>query len=101
MGIVEGYPRLQKRFGRLVGYIQLVRPFTLVAPILAGIFGVLAPINNIDFQTFLVAIYVGVTLALAQAAGQCLNQYADVELDKVVKPYRPIPSGLILSLIHI
>ena len=32
---------------------------------------------------------------LSQFCGQCLNQYADVELDRVVKPYRPLPSGLL------
>lgn len=95
MGIEKTYPKLRGRLGRLVGYFQLVRPFTLVAPLLAGIFGVLAPIKDISFNHFLTAIYVGVTLALAQGAGQCLNQYADVELDKIVKPYRPIPSGLL------
>lgn len=94
-GIVKGYPRIRRRFGKLSGYIQLVRPFTLLAPLLAGIFGVLAPVKEITFQHFLTAVYVGVTLALAQGAGQCLNQYADAELDKIVKPYRPIPSGLI------
>lgn len=95
MGIEKTYPRIRRRLGRFIGYIQLVRPFTLVAPILAGIFGVLTPIHNIGFNHFLTAVYVGVTLALAQGAGQCLNQYADVELDKIVKPYRPLPSGLI------
>jgi len=95
VGIEKTYPKLRGRLGRLVGYFQLVRPFTLVAPLLAGIFGVLAPIKDISFNHFLTAIYVGVTLALAQGAGQCLNQYADVELDKIVKPYRPIPSGLL------
>jgi len=94
-GIVKGYPRIRKRLGRLSAYIQLVRPFTLLAPLFAGIFGVLAPVREITFQHILTAIYVGVTLALAQGAGQCLNQYADAELDKIVKPYRPIPSGAI------
>lgn len=95
MGINKGYPRLRARFGRLVGYVQLVRPFTLVAPLLAGIFGVLTPVGSISFNYFITAVYVGATLALAQGAGQCLNQYADVELDKIVKSYRPLPSGLI------
>jgi len=94
-GIVKGYPRIKRRFGKLSGYIQLVRPFTLLAPLLSGIFGVLAPVEQITIQHLLTAIYAGVTLALAQAAGQCLNQYSDAELDKIVKPYRPIPCGLI------
>jgi len=95
VGVVKGYPRLRKRFGKLMGYIQLVRPFTLLAPLLAGIFGVLSPVTEITFHHVITAIYVGVTLAIAQGAGQCINQFADVELDKMVKPHRPIPSGLV------
>ncbi len=95
VGIKGSYPRLKARIGRLAGYIQLVRPFTLLAPLFAGIFGTLAPVGDISFTHIKTAIYAGVTLALAQATGQCLNQYADSELDKVVKPYRPIPSGLV------
>jgi 4-hydroxybenzoate polyprenyltransferase len=94
-GIRKGYPRLGRYIGKLVGYIQLCRPFTLVAPLLAGIFGVLAPVECISFQHLLTAVYVGLTLALAQACGQCLNQYADATLDELIKPYRPIPSGLV------
>jgi geranylgeranylglycerol-phosphate geranylgeranyltransferase len=94
-GIREGYPRLRRRFGKLVGYVQLVRPFTLLAPLFAGVFGVLIPVRELTFSSLLTAVYAGVTLALAQASGQCLNQYVDSELDKIVKPYRPIPSGLI------
>jgi len=95
VGAVKGYPRLRKRFGKLMGYIQLVRPFTLLAPLLAGIFGVLSPVTEIAFRHVVTAIFVGVTLALAQGAGQCINQFADAELDRMVKPHRPIPSGLV------
>jgi len=94
-GIKKGYPKLRKHFGKLVGYLQLCRAFTLVAPILAGVFGVLTPVKNITFSSITTAVFVGVTLALAQACGQSLNQYADADLDKLAKPYRPIPSGLI------
>jgi len=94
-GITKGYPRLQRYFGRIIAYVALLRPFTLIAPLIAGVLGVLAPVKEIMFTHFLTAVYVGVTLALAQGCGQCLNAYADVELDKIVKPYRPLPSGLI------
>ena len=94
-GIRKGYPRLRTRFGKLAGYIQLCRVFTLIAPLLAGIFGVLTPVKDMTLQHFYTAIYVGITLALAQAIGQVLNQYADWELDKIIKGYRPIPSGLV------
>jgi len=94
-GIRKGYPRLRRRFGKLAGYIQLCRVFTLTAPLLAGIFGVLTPVKDVTFQHLYTAVYVGITLALAQATGQVLNQYADAELDKIIKSYRAIPSGLV------
>jgi len=92
------YPRLRRRFGdRFVGYIQLVRPLTLVTPLMAGVFGVLTPVRNFSLSHLTTAIYIGLTLALSQACGQCLNQYADAELDAMLpmKKERPIPSGLI------
>lgn len=94
-GIRKGYPHLERHIGKIIGYIQLCRPFTLVAPLLAGLFGVLAPVESITFHHLLTAIYVGLTLAFAQACGQCINQYADAELDKLTKSYRPIPSGFV------
>lgn len=80
-------------YTKLPAYAQLARPFTLIAPFFAGVFGALAPLKSFGFEEFKVAIYVGVTLALLQAAGQVINQYADAELDRFAKPYRPIPSG--------
>jgi len=93
-GIEKGYPRLPLH-KRLKGYIQLLRPFTLLPPLIAGIFLTLAPIKVINFETLKIGVYVGITLALLQAVGQITNQYADVELDKIVKKYRPLPSGVI------
>lgn len=94
-GITRGYPWLSRRFGRLPAYIALLRPFTLVAPLVAGVIGVMTPIRQITFNNIEAAVYIGITLALCQGAGQCLNQYADAELDKQIKPYRPIPLGLV------
>ena len=99
-GIKSGYPRLRKKFGKLLDYVALCRPFTLVAPALAGFFGVLiqlASYNELDY--FWVGwreiIYVAVTLMLCQSVGQILNQSADVEADEISRSYRPIPSGRI------
>jgi len=94
-GVKEGYPKLRKRFGKIVDYVQLCRPFTLFAPFLAGFLGVLVPLKEVSINHLVTAVYVGITLALAQACGQCLNQYADVDLDKLIKPYRCLPSGRI------
>jgi len=95
-GITKGYPRLRKYFGRLMSYIQLCRVFTGLAPLAAGLLGVLAPVESVTFEHVKTAVYVGVTLMLLQFCGQCLNQYVDVEMDKLSqKNYRPLPSGQI------
>ncbi len=97
-GAKAGYPRLKKHFGKLAAYIQLLRVFTGIAPLLAGMFGTLASVNSpISFEHIKVAIYVGVTLMLAQFTGQIINQHADYKLDASMpeKRNRPIPSGSI------
>jgi len=94
-GVRKGYPRLRRRFGRLAAFIALLRPFTGLAPLIAGLMGTLAPVQLITLEHVKTAVFVGVTLMLSQFCGQCLNQYADAELDKEIKGYRPIPSGLV------
>jgi 4-hydroxybenzoate polyprenyltransferase len=91
-GIAEGYPRLRRRAVRLADYIALLRPFTLLAPLVAGVFLTLAAEG---LGAFVKGLWIGLVLALAQGAGQVLNQVVDVELDKLAKPYRPISSDRI------
>jgi geranylgeranylglycerol-phosphate geranylgeranyltransferase len=94
MGIKEGYPRIPLSM-KVKAYVQLCRPLTLVAPIIAGLIGTLAPAKTIGLDEIRIGIYAGVTLALLQGAGQIINQYSDYEIDKIVKPYRPIPKGIV------
>lgn len=94
-GIKKKYPVLQRVFGdKFTSWVLLLRPATLLAPLLAGLFGVLAT-TSITFEHFKTALYVGITLAAAQAAGQVTNQAADSELDKLAKPYRAVPRGAV------
>jgi 4-hydroxybenzoate polyprenyltransferase len=91
----KGYPRIKASFGRLAGYVQLVRPFTLLAPFIAGIIGVITPVEGLLYEHLRIGVYAGATLALSQACGQVFNQYVDADLDAMIKPYRPIPSGVV------
>ena len=93
-GIKEGYPRMPLP-QKVRAYIQLCRPFTLLAPLVAGIIGTLAPVKSIGLEEIKIAIYAGVTLALLQGSGQIINQYTDYMIDRETKPYRPIPKGLV------
>jgi len=78
---------------------NLVRPFTLIAPFIAVIFGVifqLAYYNQLYlfWNNFFVIILASLSLAGAQAVGQIINQIEDIEIDKAnKKDYRPITSG--------
>lgn len=82
-------------------WLQLVRPFTLIAPFIAVFFGVVIQLSaygnlNSFFPNFHIIIFASLALSAAQAVGQILNQVEDVEIDIANnKDYRPIPSGLI------
>lgn len=82
---------------KMRGYINLLRPFTLLAPAIGGISGALMSASYYDFKNFdlLKLIYgIGALIAL-NAASNSLNQVYDLEIDKINKPYRPIPSGIV------
>jgi len=99
---------------RLRAFIDLVRPFTLLAPAIGGLSGaVLAMIVSGGYQapyldqTFpfvhipplpMHRLLSGmVTLVILNAASNALNQVFDLDIDRVNKSYRPIPSGMITS----
>jgi len=92
-GIKRGYPRLRRHFGRFMDFVALIRPFTLLAPIIVGFFGSLICLKGEFWSHWLEVVYVTFTLVLCQAVGQCINQACGVDEDKINKPYRPIPSG--------
>ncbi len=81
------------------GYIDLIRPFTLLAPIFVSSCIMIASYfqNNISdnlFSLFWTTIIpASFSLAILNAASNALNQATDVEVDKISKPYRPIVRG--------
>ena len=81
--------------------IDLVRPFTLTAPFLVymGIATASLVYNReiipITTDWFLTVGQTSFTIVLVNAASNALNQATDVEADKISKPYRPIPKGII------
>lgn len=101
-GILKGYPRIRKIFGKLSDYLSLCRPFTLFGAFLAGffldvLFSRFSPSGLNLFHAFLV----GLTLASLQGFGQAVNQSIkeEVEIDKLnKKDYRPVASGRISLL---
>ena len=86
---------------RLKAYIELVRPFTLLAPIIVSICIMFASykynqIQNDLFNLFLKTIIpASISLAILNAASNVLNQVTDIKSDKISKPYRPICKGIV------
>ena len=86
---------------KLAGFIELLRPFTLLAPLIVSlcvmiaslVYTKTAPLNI--FTLVPIIIPASVSFALLNAASNALNQATDWEEDRISKPYRPIPKGMI------
>jgi len=83
---------------RAADYVELSRPFTLVAPALGFASGAATAVGAIPREPFgrdiLIYPLIGLTMAaVLNAASNALNQIYDLEIDRVNKPRRPLPSG--------
>ena len=88
---------LSKKFR---GYFDLLRPFTLLAPFFVSMFIMFASLvyndKFVEFPNWWIIIgQASLTLAFLNGASNALNQATDVESDKISKPYRPIPRGVV------
>lgn len=78
--------------------LELARPFTLVAPALGFASGAVtaAGAHPREAMTPSLIVYPVIGLVMAavlNAASNALNQICDLEIDRVNKPDRPLPSG--------
>jgi len=78
--------------------LELSRPFTLVAPALGFASGAATAAGAAPRESWSAALIVypviGLTMAaVLNAASNALNQIYDLEIDRVNKPKRPLPSG--------
>jgi len=79
-------------------FVDLARPFTLVAPALGFVSGAATAIGAFPREpwtsTLLIAPAIGSLMAaMLNAGNNALNQIYDLEIDRVNKPKRPLPSG--------
>jgi 4-hydroxybenzoate polyprenyltransferase len=97
--IKEPYSKVRILPIRIRGYLDLVRPFTLLAPILVSMSIIVASLiyNNIPIPDdwWITVGQASFTLAIVNAASNALNQATDYESDMISKPYRPIPKGFV------
>ena len=96
----EPYKRGKILSTKFRGYFDLLRPFTLTAPFFVSMFIMFASLiyNDLigEYPDWWITIgQASLTLAFLNAASNALNQATDVESDKLSKPYRPIPSGIV------
>jgi 4-hydroxybenzoate polyprenyltransferase len=84
--------------GNIRAFVDLARPFTLVAPALGFISGALTAVGAAPREPWspalLTAPFIGAAMAaLLNAGNNALNQIYDLDIDRVNKPKRPLPSG--------
>ena len=87
-----------RRRPRAADFVELSRPFTLVAPALGFASGAVTAAGAAPREAFsrelLVYPLIGLTMAaVLNAASNALNQIYDLEIDRINKPRRPLPSG--------
>ena len=83
---------------RLILWIELSRPFTLIAPALGVVSGAITAAGATPRDDWTTTLLTYTTLgalmaAVLNAASNALNQIYDLEIDRVNKPSRPLPSG--------
>ncbi len=83
---------------RLQVYRDFARPFTLVAPALGFVSGAATAIGAAPPEPWSLGLLVppligSLMAAVLNAASNALNQIYDLEIDRVNKPKRPLPSG--------
>jgi 4-hydroxybenzoate polyprenyltransferase len=79
-------------------YFELARPFTLVAPALGFFSGAVTAIGAVPYEPWsprllLYPLIGSLMAAVLNAGNNTLNQIYDLEIDRVNKPKRPLPSG--------
>ena len=83
---------------RAGAYVELARPFTLVAPALGVVSGAVTAAGAYPPESWSQALVVYPALgalmaAVFNAGNNALNQIYDLEIDRINKPARPLPSG--------
>ena len=96
VGIRYNYPRvpLSKKIKAIVAN---ARPYTLILPVFGGWFVIQASLGHLMIPTpdMALTIMALLSMMLINAAGNYWNSIYDVDIDRINKPYRPLPSGLL------
>jgi geranylgeranylglycerol-phosphate geranylgeranyltransferase len=72
-------------------FLQLIRVHNTVGSAISDVMGY-AVASHWNFEPFPLVVS-ALVVALVAAGGYVINDYYDVEIDRINKPYRPLPSG--------
>jgi 4-hydroxybenzoate polyprenyltransferase len=84
---------------KLKCYVDLARPFTLLPPALGVVSGAVTAWgahgtrDPITLATFLPVLWGALMAAVLNSASNAINQVYDLDIDRINKPKRPLPSG--------
>ncbi|HEX9185460.1 MAG TPA: UbiA family prenyltransferase [Vicinamibacteria bacterium] len=84
---------------KLQSYVDLARPFTLLPPALGVVSGAVTAWgahgtrDPITLATFLPVLWGALMAAVLNSASNAINQVYDLDIDRINKPKRPLPSG--------
>ncbi len=81
------------KLSNLFSYITILRPINFLITFFSIYFAII--IANQSFLFSVKAFLGSIAGALISGAGMVINDYFDVEIDKINRPERPIPSGKI------
>lgn len=95
-GIRRAYPNLPLPL-KVRSFAQLSRPVTAISGVVVGLLGTAVACNLSPQRWFDVrmAIVASIILVSLQVYGQVVNQICDIEIDRINKSWRPLPSGRI------
>jgi len=91
----------RERKNHMKGYVDLIRPFTLLAPIIVSSCIMIASyfyngiVDDFTYIWITTIIPANFALAILNGASNTLNQFTDVKADKISKPYRPLVRGFV------
>ena len=78
-------------FSRLYAFFRLIRPINGLIAAISVILGAFLAQGGVN--PLINVVIVAVAAFLLLSAGNALNDYCDIETDRINKPSRPIPSG--------
>ena len=82
-----------KAVGKVNGFLRLIRPVNCIVMSFAVIVG--ASLAGINTHHWLNLVYGAVTAFTLTGAAMAVNDYYDLDIDKINEPSRPIPSGAV------